>query len=389
MAVLLAVASIPVMRAADPPTHPKGPRISSLDGLRGFLAFAVFFHHAAISHEYWSDGHWTLPPSRFYALLGQLGVSVFFMITAYLFWTKLLKDGGRPNWIQLYTGRVFRIGPVYLVAAIWMLLLLFWKTRFTLHEPLGVVVRETAGWLALGMVWPHIVNGYAQTRDLVAGVTWTLFFEWIFYFSLLFTAIPIRRRANDLLCTGGALTANTVYLLLTSHSFTLIRRGSLYAEFFLIGMTCASLEKRGLVARMPRLWSSVLGGLFVGFVFLTYDDVNNAAIPALFLGAAFYLIVSGCDFFGLLTAIPARRLGNVSYGVYLLQGLILMCLLSLPPVRRFFLASPLHHWATMMGAAIILLAVATVVHVFVEDPGIDLGRRLSGQFERVKASRKT
>ncbi len=85
LAVLLALARLPVFTAVDTPPSPHFNRVATLDGLRGFLALAVFFHHAAIYHRFLLDGVWALPPSRFYALLGPVGVSVFFMITGYLF----------------------------------------------------------------------------------------------------------------------------------------------------------------------------------------------------------------------------------------------------------------------------------------------------------------
>lgn len=378
MAVLLGVACLPIMRFADPPTHPKGPRVSSIDGLRGFLAFAVFFHHAAISHEYWLTGKWAVPLSRFYGLLGQVGVSVFFMITAYLFWTKLLRDGGRPKWIQLYLGRVFRIGPVYWVAIAWMLLLLFWKTGFVLHEPAIVVLREIAGWLAAGIVWPRNINGYAGTLELIAGVTWSLFYEWLFYFSLVVTALVIRRKVNDLLFTASALVATVAYVLWHVRTFEARSPPAVCAELFLIGMTCASLEKRGLLRRLPNWLASGLVLLSIACIFLRYESAN-LAIPPLLLGAAFFLIVSGCDVFGVLTSVPARRLGDISYGVYLLQGLVLTCVLSVSPIREFFLASALQHWITVLGIAVLLVTAALVVHLLVEDPGVDLGRRLGSK----------
>ena len=53
-------------------------RVETLDGLRGFLALAVFFHHGALYHTFIQDGLWRPPPDRFYALLGPFGVALFF-----------------------------------------------------------------------------------------------------------------------------------------------------------------------------------------------------------------------------------------------------------------------------------------------------------------------
>jgi hypothetical protein len=53
--------------------------VSTIDGLRGRLAMAVFFHQAAIWHQYLIIGEWLRPPSSFFGNLGQAGVRMFFM----------------------------------------------------------------------------------------------------------------------------------------------------------------------------------------------------------------------------------------------------------------------------------------------------------------------
>src|SRR5258708_2116203 len=107
MAVILLVASTPLLNWADTPPKAVPARVLTMDGLRGFLALGVFFHHAAIYHQYSQTGKWYLPPSRFYADLGPIGVAMFFMVTGYLFWTQMLKAEGKPNLAKLYLGRIF------------------------------------------------------------------------------------------------------------------------------------------------------------------------------------------------------------------------------------------------------------------------------------------
>ncbi len=53
----------------------------------------------------------------------------------------------------------------------------------------------------------------------------------------------------------------------------------------------------------------------------------------------FFPLATGCTLFGLLTMHSARRLGDISYGIYLLQGLVLVSLFRRPSVRPFTLAS--------------------------------------------------
>ena len=50
MTVILAVAASPLLRLAGSPPSAAAARASCIDGLRGFLALAVFFHHGAVYH---------------------------------------------------------------------------------------------------------------------------------------------------------------------------------------------------------------------------------------------------------------------------------------------------------------------------------------------------
>jgi peptidoglycan/LPS O-acetylase OafA/YrhL len=144
---------------------------------------------------------------------------------------------------------------------------------------------------------------------------------------------------------------------------------------FLLGMTCGSLTRNGVIAKLANPLASAIVGVLVCAVFIAFDSSYTAGVAAL-LGGAFYLIASGCSFFGFLTNQPARRLGNVSYGIYLLQGLILTLVFSIDRARNLVLASPLGYWSMVLLCAVLLVAVATFAHVGIERTGIELGKRL-------------
>ena len=94
MAFVLGMAALPQFRFVD--EAKSSARYSALDGLRGFAALSVFFHHVAITYYFIVAGEWSHAGSRFYTLLGPVGVSLFFMITGFLFWGKMLRTKGRP-----------------------------------------------------------------------------------------------------------------------------------------------------------------------------------------------------------------------------------------------------------------------------------------------------
>ena len=184
MILLIGLTSTPMFAAADAPPNSLPQRVVTLDGLRGFLALAVFFHHSSIYHGFLLGALWQLPPSRPYALMGQMGVAFFFMITGYLFWSRLIDEQGQTNWMRLYVGRVFRIGPLYLAAIAAMLLFVAIRTGLHLNLPVDQLAPQIGRWLELGFIVGPDVNLYGNTALILAGVTWTLHYEWIFYLAL-------------------------------------------------------------------------------------------------------------------------------------------------------------------------------------------------------------
>ena len=64
-------------------------RYQTIDGLRGFLALSVFIHHSSVWYNYIVNGVWEIPSSNLFAHLGSTSVSFFFMITSFLFVSKL------------------------------------------------------------------------------------------------------------------------------------------------------------------------------------------------------------------------------------------------------------------------------------------------------------
>lgn len=377
MTLIMALVATPLFKAADAPPSPHPDRLVTLDGLRGFLALAVYFYHSAIYHRFLQPGGgWGYLPSRPYSLLGPLGVGFFFMITGYLFWSRLLAEHGRPDWVRLYIGRAFRIGPVYLVAAGSMIIFVLIATGMRLNLPLGEVASEIGTWLGLGFVVGPDINAYGNTALVLAGVTWTLHCEWLFYLSLPLLALAARHRWLHLPLVAGGLILS-LHLSRTQPPYLIVNVIPVYImiALFLAGMLCASLHRAGIVIRLPdRLASVLVVGLILD-IFARSPAIYIVS-PVLLMGLVFYLVVSGCTVFGLLTSRPARRLGDVSYGIYIMQGLALATVLRPAPLRAIALASPIGHWALVLLGAAFLVVIATLAHALVERPGIALGKRV-------------
>ena len=370
MATVVGLAATPIFRFID--TSPKvDERYTTIDGLRGFLALSVFVFHLIVTHEFIETGRWEVPSSRFYALLGPVGVSLFFMITGFLFWGKLLRANGRPRWRELYIGRLFRIGPMYLFVVFAMLCIVFARTGFRLEEPVSEVASSVLQWLALGVLNTQPdVNGYPATYVL-AGVTWTITYEWAFYISLIATAYFARGRAHWLfvftalaLCLAGKIFLDNDIMGLVA--------------LFVTGMVIASMVHEKWVLRISRRTTSVFALTCLGIIFATAHS-GYATFTLIFLALFFYLVCTGASLFGLLTAMPARRLGNISYSLYLMQGLVLTLIFSIPSVQIFAVESAFNYWIIGLVCAGALVLVASLGYAFIERPGIAWGKWLIQQ----------
>lgn len=385
IALLLAFARLPVLNLADTPPHPSANRISTLDGLRGFLALCVFFHHAIIYHRFLLTDVWDRPDSHFYASLRPIGVDMFFLITGYLFWSIIIKQQGKQRWLDLYVGRLFRIGPLFLFAGMSAMITAFCFSGFILNVSIEQLFKELARIMGLGVLPFPALDGYKDSSTILAGVTWTLQYEWGFYLSLLITGQIARFRILQLMIPAVVLPFLLFHISDTKFGFHILHHSVMLhlgaktwscAALFCIGMICASLRSFLPSLKVPNLVSSGLVVLLMGLVSVSGAAIFSA-LPVILLGLSFLLIVFGCDLFGLLLTMPARRLGNASYGIYLLQGLVLAWMFAIAPVRAFALASAVQYWVVIFACALLLVLGASVAHHFIEQPGIRLGRRVT------------
>ncbi len=383
MAALLALASMPLFSGADAPPGRTRGRFAAIDGMRGFLALAVVFHHGARYHELLTTNGWHTP-SLFYEHLGVIGVSLFFCVTGFLFWGRLIHEGGRPDWLQLYIGRLFRIAPVYVLAiAILACIVAVAVASGRLMVSVPELLYQLAAWLSLGVrrFYPDL-NGYPGVYLMQAGTVWSLRYEWIFYASLPLLALAPRFRFH--LRASLLLLAFFLAWCAFDPAFWHTDRVAIpaFGALFAGGMIAASLHDLQLLPRPPRLVGAALvsGAIAGTFLFRDVDSVGSL----LLLIAAFCLVAGGCDVLGLLTLRASRRLGDVSYGIYLLHGLVLTVIMR--PLRGVALSSPEAHWCLVLLCAALAFCVALAAHVLVELPGIEAGKRVGAAVSRLRRS---
>ncbi|MDE2599740.1 MAG: acyltransferase [Rhodocyclaceae bacterium] len=370
-------ASIGFWRFVDTSPINNPQRVNTIDGLRGYLALSVMLHHAVIARAWLETGHWTLPGDPFYGQLGAIAVSLFFIITGYLFWGKLIAQEGRINWRALYIGRVFRIAPTYWIAISGMVLVVFWQSDFQLREPIADLTKKLLQWYGgLGLLVGHDFNNYDTVWIIIAGVVWTLKYEWRFYLALLPASLLAKRRLHLPASIGLLIVSIILANLQNSESWR-------YTTLFAVGMIVASLAEIGVkISLSDKLASLTLIAVLTGTFALNSGPFSTW--QALFLGVAFLLVENGASLFGLLTSLPAIRLGHASYGIYLLQGFVFSIGFNNSILRPIVTGNNIGFWIVTIAGMLLLYTVAALVYSGVERPAIALGRRLGKQKTKAK-----
>jgi peptidoglycan/LPS O-acetylase OafA/YrhL len=336
-----------------------GDRFETIDGLRGYLALGVFFGHAVLKYYWYETGRWGGQPTGIYGISSHMGVSLFFAITGFLFWGKVLRTNGRMNWKTLYVSRFLRLTPLYLFSVALVFAIVAVQTGFEMHVGRKRLLIQTASWLTFSLVEPMDINGLKGTERINAGVLWTLAYEWKFYLALPLLALFAWGWRFSIL----AITFVGLFLLAPSERIVF--------NFF-IGMLVAYAVGQGRwgEALKSRTATVVALGCLTALL-LPLEPLGSARgwLEPLLLFVVFLIIAHGNGLFGLLTHPAAKYLGTVSYGIYLLHGIALYVMLQLlNSVKPIISMQPLEYWMMIALIGVIIVLVCGVTYRFVEHP---------------------
>lgn len=350
-------------------------RHASIDGLRGYLAFFVFLHHACIWYFHLRTGQWTEPPSHFYTHLGQSSVALFFMITGFLFFNKLLESKVKPiDWRALYISRLFRITPLYLVLIALVFVIVGQHTQWTQKENTVDLLQHLADWLFFTFPGAPDINRMPQTFTIVAGVTWSLTYEWFFYISLPVWAWLIGTKPQRTWLFGMGVLALTLAVL--------YHPNGRHLKSFLSGALAAYLvrsEKWRQVASSPT--ASLLAIAALTTAVLGFPSAYQS-MPWVLLTLVFAIISGGNTLFGALTNKASHSLGEMAYSIYLLHGLALYVTLNWAVGATAARAlSATQHWLLAILITPMLIILTLLSYRLIEQPGVMLGRTLSNRLK--------
>ncbi len=202
--------------------------------------------------------------------------------------------------------------------------------------------------------------GVNNTFVFDAGVTWTLPYEWFFYLSLPAFYVVTKKPARMLFYLMIPLWVALLYFM--NKNFL----GMRYLAIFLFGIFAYEIYVLDKFKSLKILASGKFGSLMViasSIVIVVYFNTAYDNYAPFLYGLIFTIIALGNNVFGLLTSGPARKLGEISYSVYLLQGFFLYVAFGLFTPKS---ETPFRHWVIDLFAVAGLVVVGQLTFYLIE-----------------------
>lgn len=323
-----------------------------INGMRGLAAIFVVVNHApfmlanmGIKNEVFSSWGWI------YANLGSFGVQIFFCITGFLFFDKIMKSPA-IKWEHFFESRFRRVAPLYYFASLIVFLIacFFSSTDIFTKDTLMTV----AGLLTFSFLDnPSKIGDIALTP--LNSVTWTLIHEWRFYAVLPLVALTYKSRYNKLVLLIAMLLA----------AIDLGTSAIVCWAYFLTGIIAAILHKNAHYKRPPA-WLLSISALCIFLLTSGITESQGYGYVRFLLTSAFFLCITIANP-KILHAQCLNRLSDISYSIYLMHLPVLY--LTFKAAALYFdlsHISRLTFWSINLAAIPLITFVSVLTYVHIE-----------------------
>jgi exopolysaccharide production protein ExoZ len=293
-------------------------RYQSMEGLRAYAALLIFFVHYfdAFGRAAWDIDFNSFQieqsPSVFatvcyYLFASHYGVDLFFLLSGFLICRIARKQSFKYG--AFLRQRIVRIYPAFLISlTVWVVVRVFIQQWYELD-----ISQLIGNLLFLNAVPILNVTPYST-------VTWSLFYELLFYLSFPIIFFIPQARGNR-----GVWIAMAYGLLLVT--ILQIVLGGMFIRFsmFFAGILLAFFNEQQLKQVARRLPLPLVLGAYMASTLFFAAELGYSRFTPVFWITSLLLVIKVLFDTGWLTRIlasePLRHMGNISYSFYLMHGL--------------------------------------------------------------------
>ncbi len=151
-------------------------------------------------------------PSILYENLGKGSVILFFMISSFLFYNKVLAIEKSPlDWPRFAISRLLRLTPLYLCAMALLIIEVAIASQWHVNDTPVMLLKSILSWIGFTISGSPDINQVKNTSLIIAGVTWSLVYEWIFYAALPLIALFSARKVPHIALLLSVATSLFLY----------------------------------------------------------------------------------------------------------------------------------------------------------------------------------
>ena len=337
-----------------------------IDGIRGYLAFFVFLHHSYIWNYFLKTDSWIEPSSNLFNHFGQTSVVIFFIITAFLFTNKLLESKNKDyNWNKYLVSRFLRMFPMYITSILIVFTIVAFYSHFSLKTNIFELLKNILSWIFFTINGPSDINNFKNTYLINAGVSWTLPYEWMFYFLLPFIALLFKIKVSK----KTLLVFGLGFLV-----FAIINKASLKHFLPFIGGILVSIytQKNNQNLDYKKSYISVLL-VFLLILMIVFFESGRKPIPVLISSILFLSIAKGNSFFGLFSNSLSRKFGQISYSLYLIHGIVLFLIFNgIIGIEYAKKLTQFQFWSIITLSIIPIVFISQITYLYIEKPFMNI-----------------